>query len=133
MKCWYCGNVAKEIWQTTWDAPRDRWPMCERCAQHVRTGLALRAEKRTRKADEMDAAFGISTSGECGQWVEPPLNDDLRHPGDCWTDAEELPPSPADQDAREYAKIVAAVKERLGCPDLGAPILMRRPDDDSNY
>lgn len=59
--------------------------------------------------------------------------DDLKHPCDCWEDTEELPLSPADQEAREYAKIVAAVKERLGCPDLGKPIQIRRPDDDSNY
>ena len=57
--------------------------------------------------------------------------DDLKHPSDCWGDSDELPMSPADQQAREYAKIVAAVKERLGCPDLGEPL--RRSIDDSDY
>jgi len=35
--------------------------------------------------------------------------------------------------ARYYAKIVADVKERLGCPDLDKPVLNRRNHDESDY
>jgi hypothetical protein len=39
--------------------------------------------------------------------------DDLKHPSDCWVDDEELPPSPADQEARKYIEINRRMAERF--------------------
>src|SRR6266498_982823 len=69
--CWYCGDPAVAIWQTTWDEPGQNWPMCEECQGHVRRSLALRAANKQADADALDRDFGISTSGECGEWIDP--------------------------------------------------------------
>ncbi len=60
------------------------------------------------------------------------LEDDLKHPSDCWEDEgvwDDLRDEPR---MRHYAKIVADVKERLGCPNLGEPF-RRKLDNDSDY
>lgn len=70
-QCWYDGNVAAEVWHTTWDDPGEDWPMCAECCASVREALALRVDGKPDAADAIDNVAGIDTRGLAGKWIDP--------------------------------------------------------------
>jgi len=79
MNCWYCGEIATEIWQTKNGHETHDMPMCSTCAAFVRVSNWLRDNDDTnghiweKMANELDNNYGIETRRGEGysEWVLP--------------------------------------------------------------
>ncbi len=79
MNCWYCGEIASEIWQTKDGQETHDMPMCPTCAAFVRVSNWLRDNDGTaghvweKMANKLDNKYGIDTRRGRGdsEWVSP--------------------------------------------------------------